>query len=239
MSRTVNSAKEAFKTANEKSANGSKHVFVLIDESGSMDGLQEPVTTGCNELIHEFKDDPSVRIWLAWFDESPGEPRTRFRVKGLPASEVAQLMPSDYNPRGLTPLNDAIADAVAALDSATGKHDVVFLAIFTDGLENASEHSTASIKTLLEQCEAAGWGIVFVGANQDTVKTAAQFGMRKRGRAFDFDANEQSVRRSMRGVSAVMKMRIDKSVGADGLHAYDEEVAAEYTRRGGRLDDAD
>lgn len=236
MSKSVETAKEAFKAGAAGSDVGIKHVFILMDESGSMRGLEESVTTGCNEFIHEFKDDADVRLWLAWFDQTPGSPRTRFRIKGRRAAEVEQLTPDDYNPGGLTPLNDAIADSVAALDAATTEDDVVFLAIFTDGHENASEHSTVSIKQLLEQREAAGWGIAFVGANQDTVKTAAEFGMRKPGRAFNFDADRESVRSSVHEMGHLMKMRIAKGSGPGGLSEYDREVAIEYARRQGRLD---
>jgi uncharacterized protein with von Willebrand factor type A (vWA) domain len=213
-----------------------KHVFVLMDESGSMDGLEESVTTGCNEMIHKFRNDKDARIWLAWFDKSPGARRTRLKIRGEKAGEVSQLKPSDYRPRGLTPLNDAIADAVAMLDAAAGEEDVVFLSIITDGFENASEHSTASIKQLLMQREEQGWGIVLIGANQNTVETAAEFGMDRPGRAFNFDADEQSVRASMRNVSKVAEYRTKREAGKKGLEEYDKEVAELFMKDGGKLD---
>lgn len=236
MSKYVKSAEEAIKASRAAESKGNKHVFILMDESGSMGGLEEAVTTGCNEFIFEFKDEPDVRIWLAWFDKSPARPRTRFKVKGKTAAEVEQLAPGDYRPCGMTPLNDAIADSVAALDAATSEDDVVFLAIFTDGRENASEHSTESIKQLLERREKAGWGIVFVGANQNTVETAAKFGMRKGGRAFNFDADRESIRSTMEMTSYLMRMRFEKEAGLLGLSEYDKEVAIEHARRQGRLD---
>lgn len=237
MSRKFKTAKDAVGAATKHTGSSAKHVFVLMDESGSMRGLEEAVTTGCNEFIHEFKDDEQARVWLAWFDKSPGSPRTRVEVRGLPAATVEQLTPDDYNPRGMTPLNDAIADSVAVLDAAVGEEEVVFLAIVTDGLENASEHSTESIRELLTAREEAGWGVVFVGANQDTKETAARFGMYKPGRAFDFDADIVSVRASMRGISDVAKLRTKQAPGRRGRERYDRLVEMEYAKKRGRLDD--
>jgi hypothetical protein len=71
------------------------------------------------------------------------------------------------------------------------------------------------------------------------VQTAAEFGMVKPGRAFNFDASDEKVRNSMKNVSDVAKMRMEKEAGLVGLKLYDEEVAAEYTRRGGRIDGDD
>ncbi len=229
-------AQEAFANNPKATAKGNKHVFVLMDESGSMSGLEEAVTTGCNEFIYSFAEDPDAKIWLAWFDHSPGQERTRFKVRGEVAADVKQLAPGDYSPRGATPLNDAIADTVAALDATVNKDENVFLVIITDGYENASEHSTESIRRLLSAREESGWGIVFLGANQNAAETAAEFGMVKPGQAFNFAATEVNVRMSMRNLSGVAKMRVDKAAGQAGRDQYDKEVAAEYTRRGGRID---
>lgn len=239
MAKTYENARDALAAAAESDPKATRHVFVLMDESGSMSGLEESVTTGCNEFIHAFKDDEDARIWLAWFDQSPGEPRTRFKIKGEPAAHVAPLAPTDYAPRGMTPLNDAIADAVAALDGATGEDDVVFLAVITDGMENASEHSDASIAELLEQREQDGWGVVLIGANQDTTSAAANRGMVKPGQAFDFDATELKVTATMRSASKIAKLRLAHGAGRAGKERYDRAVADEHARRRGRLDEDD
>jgi uncharacterized protein YegL len=237
MSRSQNSAKDAITAHKEKKAKGTKHVFVLMDESGSMHGLEEAVTTGCNEFIHEFKDDPDVRIWLAWFDHTPGEDRTRFKVRGKKAAKVKQLTAVDYCPRGTTPLNDAIADSVSALDAASGDDDIVFLAVITDGMENASEHSTKAIKSHLTARKDKGWSVVFVGANQNTVGTAAAYGVDKLGRAFNFDANRESTRKSMKGLSNIATARLSKAPGKAGLDEFDLDMGELFSVRELRLDE--
>lgn len=229
-------AQEAFANNPKAKDKGSKHVFVLMDESGSMSGLEEAVTTGCNEFIYSFAEDRDAKIWLAWFDHSPGYDRTRFKVRGKPAADVEQLGPGDYSPRGTTPLNDAIADSVAALDAAAGDDENVFLAIITDGFENASEHSTGSIRRLLSAREEKGWGIVFLGANQNAAGTAAEFGMTKPGAAFNFHATDANVRISMRNASEFAKLRMKRAAGRAGRELYDEEIASEHSRLNGWID---
>jgi hypothetical protein len=103
-------------------------------------------------------------------------------------------------------LSSGLAASIAALDAATGEEDIVFLAGITDGLENASEHSTESIKQLLKAREEKGWSVVFVGANQDTMGTAAEFGVDKRGRAYNFDASMEIELAGVKGD----ELRLDK-----------------------------
>lgn len=237
MSTTVKNAKKAIDAIKQDGKESGKHVFVLMDESGSMGGLEEAVTTGCNEFLHEFKDEADTKIWLAWFDDSPGEPRTRLKVSGEQASKVAPLTPADYNPRGMTPLNDAIADAIATLDDAVSGDEIVFLAIITDGAENASEHSTASIKDQLAVREEQGWGVVFIAANQDASVAADAFGLSAKGKSFRFDASHESVRFSMKSVADIAKLRTGSAAGAAGREQYESLLEDEHDKRGGRLDE--
>lgn len=222
--------------SDQPAGDAKKHVFVLMDESGSMRGLEEAVTSGCNEFIHSFAEDAQARLWLAWFDQSPGEELVRMPVKGKPAAEVEQLTARNYNPRGMTPLNDAISTAVTTLDAVAGEDDVVFLAIITDGMENASETSTATVKQLLSAREEAGWGIVFIGANQDAVETAAGLGMVKPGQAFNFSADRMSVSQTMIAVKDLAVERSRHRAGKDGLDNYDIEAEKLFRDGGGRLD---
>lgn len=236
MPKIQNSAKSALSSNPITDQAGAKHICILMDESGSMSGLEESVITGCNEFIHAFKDDDDAKIWLAWFDASPGEPRTRFKVKGEAAKDVSPLTAADYEPRGATPLNDSISDVVTTLGAVAGEDEVVFMAIITDGAENASETSTESIKELLTQREAAGWGIVFLGANQDAQATAAEFGITKPGRAFNFAADTVRVEYAMKNVATLAKSRAGAAVGLEGLVEYDDAAKKMFDENDGRID---
>jgi len=237
MTTANQAARKAAGSFKKRASKGKTHILVLMDESGSMAGLEEAVVGGCNEFIHEFADVKNAHLWLAMFDHSPGEPRTRFKIRGLAAADVKALGNDAYKPRGMTPLNDAIADSVAVLDEVTdGDNDVVFLAIVTDGLENASETSAENTAELLQKREKTGWGIVFLGANQDSARTAADLGLHKRGHAFNFNANPEGIAHSMRTVSHLAYSRSLSGPGAAGLDEYGSIAASLHEETGGQLD---
>lgn len=215
---------------------GKVHLFLLIDESGSMKGLEEAVVTACNEFMVAFKDNAQARIWLAWFDYSPGEPALRVKVAGAKAKDVKALVAEDYTPRGRTPLYDAILGAVGHLDNALAKDKKAraFLSIITDGLENESEATEDAVRQVLEAREAAGWGIQYLGANQDAAKVAAGLGLRQRGQAVTFQATKGGVLRSARvGTSFA------QSYGAGGQSAMYATAAALHDKTGGVLPEDD
>jgi len=96
-------------------------------------------------------------------------------VDGVDLREVTDLDRSAYQPRGTTPLYDAIGRMIAKIDAtialrselgAPAEDQVVV--IITDGLENASrEHTRDSVFELISERRKRGWVFVFLGANQD------------------------------------------------------------------------
>lgn len=184
------------------------HVALLIDESGSMGPLHGAVIAGVNEFINELKVDPSpttrTLASLAMFDLHGGEPPVRARFSDLPLSKVRPVGPSEYSPRGATPLNDAVARTIGALEklararSAKRDPDRVMVVVLTDGLENASETSSEELRKLIVAKEAAGWEFVYLGANQDTWATTQSIGLNQRGKHFAWEATEAGLGAAMR-----------------------------------------
>lgn len=242
MAKTTKEAKEA-KSAAKKAltGKGKKHLVVLMDESGSMNHLQEAVVTGCNDLLHDFRKDKSVLVTLAWFDAHPGEDRTRFKVKAKPIKDVEKLAITDYNPRGMTPLNDAVVDTITAIEKKAGKDDTVFIAILTDGHENASETSAQEVAKLVEKYEGKkGWGFVYLGANQQAEVAAAAIGLRGAGKAFNFNATKGGVKTTSSTVSSLASSRFSRGAGALANDEYAVAAAAPlYAQTGGKLEDDD
>lgn len=222
-------AKQAAKDA-AKAKPGNVHLFVLMDESGSMSGNEEAVVTGCNEFLHSFKTNKKARAWLGFFDAHPGVPHLRLRVKGEPVSKVKPLKVSDYKPRGMTPLNDAIMDALTALDEAVGKDEGVFLAILTDGYENASETTTEAVKAALTKREKKGWGFVYLGANQDAGQAARAYGLGAKGQSFNFAATKGGTSSALR--SSTQLAQGYTSMGLGGMLA---QASALHDKTGGVL----
>lgn len=241
MAKTENDAKKAVEGLKGKQKKGGKtHLFVLMDETGSMHGTEEAVVTGCNEFLHSFKDQKGVRVWMGLFDAHPGEPRLRLIRQNEKIKNVADLTMADYKPRGMTPLNDAIADSVQALDKVVSKDDTVFLAIITDGGENSSEISGEAVKKLLTDREQQnGWGIVFLGANQNAERTAAGYGLVGQGKAFNFKATKGGVKGTMRSVTHLARSRSAAPAGVQGLRQYEEQASVLYAATGGKIEEVD
>jgi len=191
------------KTKRKGAKRDTLHVALLIDESGSMAPMHGAVIAGVNEFINDLKADPSettrVLASLAMFDLKGGEPPVRVRFSDLPLEEVRPVGPSEYTPRGMTPLNDAVARTIAALESAKGTADRVMIVILTDGLENASETSADDLRKLIVAKEGDGWEFVYLGANQDTWAATQGIGLAKRGKHFGWEA-------SAAGVGAALKV---------------------------------
>lgn len=231
VAKTTTDAKKAAKDA-AKAQTGDVHLFILMDESGSMNGKQEAVITGCNEFLHSFKDNKKARVWVGFFDSHPGADRLRLKVKGEKVSKVSPLEIGDYKPRGMTPLNDAIMDSLRALDKVVAKGESVFLAIITDGLENASETSVEAVKDALAKREKKGWGFVYLGANQDAGATARSYGLTGKGQALNFNATRGGVKATTRSVT-----HLASSYAAGGQSALLASASALHAQTGGKLAD--
>ncbi|SCY11656.1 hypothetical protein SAMN05660710_00729 [Paracoccus tibetensis] len=84
-------------------------------------------------------------------------------------AEVPLLQQTDFQPRGGTPLLDAIMDTIAAISSSLEGREPgevkVIVAIQTDGEENASRrHGWEEVKGRICAMEQQGWEFIFMGA---------------------------------------------------------------------------
>jgi hypothetical protein len=155
-------------------------VSILLDRSGSMQGLEGDVVGGINGFLGDQRDgEGDCTVTLAQFDsDDPYE----VLVGAQPIGQVADLTTDQYRPRGATPLLDAIGalldDAERRLGDgpANGTVDPVIV-VFTDGLENVSRRITrADLFGRIGRLREAGWTFVFLGANQDSYLEAGRLG---------------------------------------------------------------
>ena len=89
------------------------------------------------------------------------------------------IQPAWITPRGSTALRDALALGVSIADEEEkklklqGKTCEVFVAIFTDGSDNASQkYSPKAISELIQVRKDRGWDFTFLAANQNAVTSA-------------------------------------------------------------------
>ena len=238
MAKTETDAKKAAAKMASK-ASGTTHLAILVDESFSMNPNQEAVVSGVAEFVDPFqKQAGTIRFWLGYFDDYPGEDKVRIVSDGKKIGKIDKTIASGYRPRGNTPLNDAIAYTIKQMDKRVEKGDKVLVVILTDGLENASEMSTTECKALIAKFEKREeWAFLYLGANQHSETTAASLGLSKQGHAHNFAATRRGTSSALRSAANNASMRhlaSDKS-------EYEALASADYARTGGVIaeDDGD
>jgi uncharacterized protein YegL len=153
-------------------------ICLILDRSGSMSGRESDVINGANGFIDKQKALPDpASIALVRFDSEGIE---RFRAMA-PLPECAPITEEDYQPRGGTPLLDAVGQTIMALEGDWRREqpERAIVVIVTDGLENASrEYTKAKVKELIEARQASGkWAFIYLGANVDAFAEGGAMGI--------------------------------------------------------------
>jgi len=158
------------------------HIAVLLDRSGSMGDIKDDAIGGFNCFLKEQKAaGANATLTLVQFDTES----TDVVHESMPILEVPDLNHQTFQPRGGTPLLDALGQtidstgrALAAIPEANRPNKVVFVVI-TDGQENSShQHTKASVKERIDhQSSRSNWQFVFLGANQDAFDEAGAVGI--------------------------------------------------------------
>jgi hypothetical protein len=142
-----------------------------------MEDCRSDAIGAVNSYIRQTRNDTSIEgyISLVIFD-SQSIDTIRDRVA---AGTCAELEADEYQPRGATPLLDAVGHAVALLEKSPIKDERRVLAIMTDGLENASrEYTKETLKALLDRKQKEdGWLVLYLGADHDAWAQAGALGL--------------------------------------------------------------
>ena len=139
------------------------HYALILDQSGSMESLKQVTISSYNEQIDSIRSlmqkhpESEVKVTLCVFND---EPELRMVAAGI--DEVVKLNRRNYRPNSCTALYDAMGITMLRMQEVIGPDDKVFLAIFTDGYENASHHySLADVVHKLDAAREKGWNIRF------------------------------------------------------------------------------
>lgn len=194
---------------------------LILDRSGSMESIKPGTVMGVNAFIKEQKETPGDGCWtLIQFDNE-----YEVHYAGIPQEQVPLLNDATYQPRGGTALIDAVCRAIhetiarlAGLSEEEYPSGVVFV-IMTDGQENASRaYKKADMNALIRtQNEKYNWQFVFLGANQDAVPEAAQYGIKGDG-VMNYRATNTGSATALACASAgVRAWKLDGNQSAEGL----------------------
>ncbi len=171
----------------------------IIDQSGSMSGMEEQTIAGFNEQLKTLKElqieypDQKYLISLTLFDSQVNRIINNGNV-----GQLEDLNPGFYRPNGSTALLDAIGKAIYDIKTDFGEQinnneASVVVVILTDGYENASRlytyHDIARMIKELEQTER--WTFNFLGADLDAAHTSAMLNI-KHENTMSFDKSDFS-----------------------------------------------
>lgn len=179
-------------------------IVILVDESGSMNSLQQETISGINAFVDDQKKLPgSAELTLAKFSYE-----NSYLFKNKPLTEVTPLTTDHYRPAGGTALLDSLGTAVDDLgahlksipeEARPGK--VIFVVI-TDGQENSSRRFNRSqvAEMTKHQQDKYNWEFVFLGANLDAVHEANTLGF-KTANAVNYSASSVGTQSAYRGIT--------------------------------------
>ncbi len=169
-------------------------IIIILDESGSMQKIKEGTLEGLNSFIREQKEVPGEGCWTLYTFAD----YSRKIWEQKDQKEVQPLSWDEYRPYGGTALLDAVCRAVDETGTRLAKlpeylkPDKVLLVIMTDGEENSSRFFSKfqMADRLKHQQEKYNWQVLFLGANQDAIATAAQYNIPST-KAFTYQATNK------------------------------------------------
>ena len=203
-------------------------VALLLDRSGSMQSHKIETISAINSYIDKTKEKFKGRFVLTQFDSESIDIVHDGKIKN-----VEHLTEESYQPRGMTPLLDAIGKTLEAFNT-DGFENIVFV-VMTDGQENHSkEYKLDAIRAKIEEKRKIGWQISYLGANVDAFAEGASMGF-ARGQTINY-AGAHAVQ-TMSAYSASNDMnalRVDKHVEShDADFTDDQRDAAMGVSKGG------
>ena len=173
------------------------HNLIILDESGSMSGLEKVSIGGVNETIRTIKEayianfDQEQLLTMVTFSKQ-NDVRVVHHYNSHNIIDVEEMPLNKFNPNGMTPLWDVMGNMCTRIEKETDAETLVLVTIITDGMENAStEYNNESIKALVDRLDQAGWVFTYIGANQDAIYVANSMGIRN---ALQYDSDDEGTK---------------------------------------------
>ena len=211
---------------------GLTELVFILDESGSMSGMEADTIGGFNSMIDKQRREAGEAYvsTVAFSNES------RVIHDRVDLKRVEPMARRDYVPGGCTALLDALGGAIRHIGNVhkyAREEDVPEHTIFvitTDGMENASRRYTkAEVKAMVERQKALyGWEFLLLGANMDAIAAAEDMGIR-RDRAVKYVQDTVGMELNSRVLSdTIVSMRKGCPVGAE----WKADIEADEQARG-------
>ena len=181
---------------------GNADIWFLLDRSGSMSSIAEYVVSGFDGFFASQRAEAGdATVTVVQFD---GEDPHDVIVDARPIAKVPSIG-DRFEPRGMTPLYDAIALLLDRAERHGGDDDDQLVVILTDGDENASDEWTHKrLFRRIAKLRDRGWTFVFLGANQDSYAVGDRMAM-PAGNVSNFRPDEMGVSATYAGLDRTVR----------------------------------
>ena len=184
------------------SGDGNADIWFLLDRSGSMSSIAEYVVSGFDGFFASQRAEAGdATVTVVQFDDAD---RHDVIVDAKPIEKVRSIG-DRFEPRGMTPLYDAIALLLDRAERHGGDDADQLVVILTDGHENASaEWTHQRLFRRIAKLRDRGWTFVFLGANQDSYAVGDQMAM-PAGNVSNFRADEDGMVATYAGLDRTVR----------------------------------
>ena len=208
-------------------------LIFVIDASGSMYSLTEDTIGGFNRMIETHrKTEKNVLVSTILFNGG-----SRVLHDRVPIEAVEPMNEQQYQAGGGTALLDALGGAIHHMGNVhkyARKEDVpekTLVVVTTDGMENCSRiYDGEKVRRMVRhEEEKYGWEFLFLGANIDSVHTAAGLGIAPE-RAVNYVNDKEGNAVKYRAVSEAIDCCMRAAPLSEGT--WRKEVDRDFSRRG-------
>lgn len=209
--------KEHASLKHEKGTDAKARIYnlIIVDESGSMSGLEAATKSGVNEIIQTVRQAQETLgerqdhfLSLVTFDSSSHRDDVRTLLDAVPIAKVQDF--GSYMPFGGTPLYDAIGCSLTRLHEHIQKDEnaTAVVTILTDGLENDSKQWTQeTVRRLISDLKEEGWSFSYIGSCHDVLDVSIHLSI---DHAMAFSHDETGVRNSWEREKSSRKAYFEK-----------------------------
>ena len=208
-------------------------IIIVLDRSGSMSSIRKENISGFNEFLSKQKEEnPDSIITMVQFDH-----RYFPIYEAEPTKRALPLDNKSFVPAGMTALLDAIGKTIRKTvkrhkkQSEGERPEKVLFVIITDGYENSSvKYNREKIFNKIRKMEEKhGWEFVYLGANQDAIHEAANFGIsEKKAMTFAYDSL------GMQDAFMSLSNNIISFSKSEKIFEFSDEERAKHNRTDGR-----
>ena len=214
---------------------GLTELVMILDRSGSMQGLEADTIGGFNSMIEkQKKEDGEAYVSVILFDDI-----NEVLYDRVPVGKVEHMTDKQYFVRGCTALLDAVGGAIHHIGNVhkyareEDRPEKTIFVITTDGFENASRiYSYDRVRKMVEhEKEKYGWEFLFLGANIDAIETAGRFGIGA-DRAANFHNDSEGIELNYGVLSdAISEMRCAPAGSAPMSGRWKERIEKDFLGR--------